>query len=193
MKAIGFARTAINDRDLDAQLQALKDYRCDVIFCDSFEETDHTLDQLELSEVLKKLEAGDVLVVTHLHRLGKSTRQLTELTGTFEKEGIHLVSLQERIDTREAQGLYFKLMDALADMECSLIKERTLTGLDEARKKGKVGGRPKINSEKVKQIRDLYYEKKETIQHISNVCEVSVGTCYKYINLPDEDVAKLLG
>lgn len=191
MKAIGFARTAINDTDLDAQLQVLEDYKCDVIYCDSFEETYHTK-QLELGEVLTELHAGDVLVVTHLHRLGKSTRQLTELTSAFKRDGVHLVSLHEKIDTRESQGIYFQLMDALAEMECSLIKERTLAGLEEARKKGKVGGRPKIDSRKVKQIRDLYYEKKETIQHISQVCEVSVGTCYKYINLPDEDVAKML-
>lgn len=51
-------------------------------------------------------------------------------------------------------------MENLANMECALIKERTLVGLDEARKKGKIGGRPKIDAKTIKKIRRLYYEKK---------------------------------
>ncbi len=41
-------------------------------------------------------------------------------------------------------------MENLANMECALIKERTLVGLDEARKKGKIGGRPKIDAKTIK-------------------------------------------
>ncbi|MDR4197052.1 hypothetical protein FO504_31195, partial [Bacillus cereus] len=86
---------------------------------------------------------------------------------------------QEEIDTRTPMGkIYFQLMEGLAIMECSLIKERTLVGLDEARKKGKIGGRPKIDPKTIKKIRRIYYEKKETIQLISTKCGVSVGTCY---------------
>lgn len=76
-------------------------------------------------------------------------------------------------------------------MECALIKERTLVGLHKARENGKVGGRPKIDGRTVRKIRALYYENKETIQFISNKCGVSVGTCYKYINLPETDVERL--
>ncbi len=71
------------------------------------------------------------------------------------------------------------------------IKERTLVGLHKARENGKVGGRPKIDGRTVRKIRALYYENKETIQFISNKCGVSVGTCYKYINLPETDVERL--
>lgn len=85
----------------------------------------------------------------------------------------------------------FNYMEGLAVMECSLIKERTLVGLDEARKKGKIGGRPKIDPKTIKKIRRLYYEKKETIQLISSKCGVSVGTCYKYINLPEKEIQQL--
>ncbi|MBM9834571.1 recombinase family protein, partial [Enterococcus faecalis] len=79
-----------------------------------------------------------------------------------------LVSLAEQIDTRGPMGqVYFNLMEGLAIMERSLIKERTLVGLNKARKKGKIGGRPKIDPKTIKKIRQLYYEKKETIQYIS--------------------------
>jgi len=62
---------------------------------------------------------------------------------------------------------------------------------DKARKKGKIGGRPKIDPKTIKKIRQLYYEKKETIQYISEKCGVSVGTCYKYIKLSEEEWNKL--
>jgi len=132
-------------------------------------------------------------VVTELHRIGKTTRQLTELTELLKNKQIHLVSLQEGIDTSQSMGsIYFNLMEGLAVMERSLIKERTLVGLNNARKKGKIGGRPKIDPKTVKKIRHLYYEKKETIQFISTKCNVSVGTCYKYIKLPEDEWQKLL-
>ncbi|MVZ47561.1 recombinase family protein, partial [Escherichia coli] len=50
---------------------------------------------------------------------------------------------------------------------------------------------PKIDPKTIKKIRRLYYEKKETIQVISTKCGVSVGTCYKYINLPEKEIQQL--
>ncbi|MEI5994418.1 recombinase family protein [Candidatus Enterococcus mansonii] len=192
MKTIGYARTTITDSDLDAQIKILTDFGCEEIFHESFDITDDKHATSELESVLRILEPGDALVICRLNRLGRSTRQLTELTQTFKGSGIHLVSLDEEIDTRQTMGdIYFKLMNGLALMECDLIKERTLIGLNNARKKGKIGGRPKIDRQTVKKIRHLYYEKKETIQFISSKCNVSVGTCYKYIRLPENEITKI--
>ena len=104
------------------------------------EQNDSTAVHLE--SVIADMQQGDALVICQLHRLGKSTRQLTELTQLFKDRGLHLISLDEGIDTREMGKIYFQLMENLANMECALIKERTLVGLDEARKR-KIGGRPK--------------------------------------------------
>lgn len=189
MKIIGYARTTITDDDLDAQMKVLSDFGCDEIHHETF---DITIDKQPISvleTVLSSLQAGDTLVICRLNRLGRSTRQLTELTQLFKGSGIHLVSLDEQIDTRNPMGeIYFKLMNGLATMEYDLIKERTLIGLSTARKNGKIGGRPKIDKRIVKKIRHLYHEKKETIQFISSKCNVSVGTCYKYINLSEAEV-----
>lgn len=193
MKIIGYARTTITDNDLDSQIKVLSDYGCDEVYHESFDVTNDKQPISELETVLNSLEVGDTLVICRLNRLGRSTRQLTELTQKFKGSGIHLVSLDEEIDTRLPMGeIYFKLMNGLASMECDLIKERTLVGLNNARKKGKIGGRPKIDAQTIKKIRHLYHEKKETIQFISSKCNVSVGTCYKYINLSETDVAKVL-
>ncbi|WP_165006394.1 MULTISPECIES: recombinase family protein [unclassified Enterococcus] len=191
MKIIGYARTTINDVDLTTQVEQLSAFGCQEIYHETYEVKDTGSATIELETVIGNMQQGDALVVCQLHRLGKSTRQLTELTQLFKDRGLHLVSIDEGIDTREMGKIYFQLMEGLANMECALIKERTLVGLDEARKKGKIGGRPKIDAKTIKKIRRLYYEKKETIQFISSKCGVSVGTCYKYINLPEKDIEQL--
>ncbi|KAF1298418.1 resolvase [Enterococcus sp. JM4C] len=193
MKIIGYARTTIINDDLDNQLTHLTKFNCHEIHHESCTDEASQTEHADLASVLRLLQTGDTLVICQLHRLGKSTRQLTELMQQFQQTGIHLVSLQEGIDTRSESGkAYFQLMDGLATMECTLIKERTLVGLNEARKKGNIGGRPKIDGRTVKRIRRMYFEKKEKIQQISNKCGVSVGTCYKYINLSETDVQKFL-
>lgn len=191
MKTIGYARTTITDDDLSTQINYLTAFGCDEIFHEAYEVSSNELVTSELENVLYTLNSGDTLVICRLNHLGRSTRQLTELSQKFKGSGIHLVSLAEEIDTRQPMGdIYFKLMNGLATMECDLIKERTLVGLNNARKKGKIGGRPKIDGRTVKKIRHLYHEKKETIQLISSKCNVSVGTCYKYINLSEAEAAK---
>ncbi|MBL1224963.1 recombinase family protein [Enterococcus sp. BWR-S5] len=192
MNLIGYARTTINENDLDAQLSLLSKYGCDKIYQETFELTGDRACASLLDSVVADLEEDDTLVICRLNYLGKSTRQLTELTQLFETNNIHLVSLKEDIDTRGAEGsVYFRLMDGLARMECELLKERTLVGLTNARKKGKVGGRPKTNKKTVLKIRKMYYEKQETVQAIAAKCNVSLGTCYKYINLSEEELEGL--
>ncbi len=191
MKVIGYARTTITDDHTSEQLNKLKQFGCHEFYHDTYSIEDDERHTLE--SVVARMQPGDMLVVTELHRIGKTTRQLTELTELLKNKQIHLVSLQEGIDTSQSMGsIYFNLMEGLAVMERSLIKERTLVGLNNARKKGKIGGRPKIDPKTVKKIRHLYYEKKETIQFISTKCNVSVGTCYKYIKLPADEWQKLL-
>ncbi len=161
MKIIGYARTTINDVDLTTQVEQLSDFGCQEIFHETYEVEQNDATAVHLESVIADMQQGDALVVCQLHRLGKSTRQLTELTQLFKDRGLHLISIDEGIDTREMGKIYFQLMENLANMECALIKERTLVGLDEARKKGKIGGRPKIDAKTIKKIRRLYYEKKK--------------------------------
>lgn len=192
MSILGYARTTFDTTDTTQLAQTLTAFGCDSVteeFALAGEKNSGKLNTL-----IKALAPGDTLVVTQLNQLGKSTRQLTQLTEALQNRQAHLVSLHEKIDTREAMGpIYFNLMEGLATMECDLIKERTLVGLNEARKKGKVGGRPKTDPKVVKKIRRLYYDKNESIQLISSKCQVSVGTCYKYVNLSEAELAKIVG
>ncbi|MFS8087736.1 recombinase family protein [Enterococcus gallinarum] len=191
MKVIGYARTTIIDKESSEQLNKLKEFGCTELFHETYA-YEENCDNHSLESVIARMQSGETLVVSELHRLGKTTRQLTELTDLLRKRNLHLVSLAENIDTREPMGaIYFNLMEGLAAMEQALIKERTLVGLNNARKNGKIGGRPKIDPKTIKKIRQLYYDKKETIQFISTKCGVSVGTCYEYIKLSEEELDKV--
>ena len=191
MKVIGYARTTIIDKESSEQLNKLKEFGCTELFHETYA-YEENCDNHSLESVIARMQSGETLVVSELHRLGKTTRQLTELTDLLRKRNLHLVSLAENIDTREPMGaIYFNLMEGLAAMEQALIKERTLVGLNNARKNGKIGGRPKIDPKTIQKIRQLYYDKKETIQFISTKCGVSVGTCYKYIKLSEEELDKV--
>ena len=143
MKIIGYARSTITDNSTSEQLNKLEEFGCPEFFHETFS-VEESEENHSLESVVAQMQPGDTLVVTELHRLGKTTRQLTELTDLLKQRELHLVSLAENIDTREPMGeVYFNLMEGLAIMERSLIKERTLVGLNKAAKKAKLAVVPR--------------------------------------------------
>lgn len=111
----------------------------------------------KLDKLLSGVQAGDVLTVWRLDRLGRSLPHLIEAVRDLEAKGAHFQSLSERIDTTTAQGrLTFHLMGALAEFERSLIVERTQAGLKSARSRGvRVGRPPALTPAQVKHARKL--------------------------------------
>ena len=117
MKVIGYARTTIIDKESSEQLNKLKEFGCTELFHETYA-YEENCDNHSLESVIARMQSGETLVVSELHRLGKTTRQLTELTDLLRKRNLHLVSLAENIDTREPMGaIYFNLMEGLAAME----------------------------------------------------------------------------
>lgn len=189
MKIFGYIRTTITDEDPQPQMTSLQEFGCSEIFHEDYLNSE----SISLDEIIDQMESGDTLVVDQLYRLGKSTRQLADLMLRFQTNHFDLVCLTDTIDTRDSSGkLYFQWMNQMASMERALLKERTLLGLSRAREKGKIGGRPKTDAETVHKIRFLFFEKKESIQTIATTCQVSIGTCYKYIHLSESEIATLL-
>lgn len=189
MKIYGYIRTTITDENPQPQMTSLQEFGCTEIFHEDYLKPEST----SLDDILDQMETGDALVVDQLYRLGKSTRQLADLMLRFQASQFDLICLTDNIDTRDSAGkLYFQWMNQMASMERALLKERTLLGLSRARQKGKIGGRPKIDAETVQKIRFLFFEKKESIQTIATTCQVSIGTCYKYIHLSESEIATLL-
>ena len=100
---------------------------------------------------------GDVLIVWKLDRLGRSLPHLIEIVGGLRVRGVGFRSLTESIDTTTAMGEFlFHVFGALAQYERSLIRERVLAGLEAAKRRGRVGGRPrKLDAERIDAARSL--------------------------------------
>lgn len=174
----GYARVSTEQQNLDRQLDMLTQYGVDYIFNEKMTGTKR--DRPELNKLLDRLMAGDTVVVESLSRLGRSTKDLIELVELFEKKQVHLVSLKEQIDTSTPAGkLLFTLMSAIAQFERDVIAERTREGLNAARARGRIGGRPRTNEQKVRQAVKLYQTGQYSVREIEELTGVKKSTLYR--------------
>lgn len=178
----GYARVSTEQQNLDRQLDALRKYGCDVIYNEKMTGTKR--DRPELAKMLDRMTEGDTVVIESLSRLGRSTKDLIELTELFEQKGVHLVSLKEQIDTSTSTGkLLFTLMSAIAQFERDVIADRTREGLKSARARGRTGGRPRTDPDAVRKAIKLYSTQQYSIKEIEELTGVKKSTLYR--NLPD--------
>ncbi len=141
MALIGYCRVSTTDQDLAMQRDALDRAGCSRVFEDKASGARD--DRPGLQKALDRVEAGDVLVVWKLDRLGRSLKHLVEIVTDLEKRGVGFRSLTEAIDTTTNGGkLVFHIFGSLAEFERGLIQERTRAGLDAAAARGRKGGRP---------------------------------------------------
>jgi len=137
---IGYARVSTQDQSLDLQEDALKKAGCKKIFTDKV--SGSRKERPGLNDLISHLREGDSLVIWKLDRLGRSLRDMIDLTKKLDDMGVHFQSITDGIDTKTPAGrFFFHVMAALAQMERDLIVERTRAGLDAARLRGRKGGR----------------------------------------------------
>ena len=100
-------------------------------------------DRTGLAKALAFIKSGDCLVVWKLDRLGRSLPHLLTTITDLKKRGIAFRSLTEQMDTTTPQGMFsLQVLGAVAQLERALIAERTKSGLNAARVRGRVGGNP---------------------------------------------------
>lgn len=176
---IGYVRVSTGDQNLDLQLDALKQVGCDRIYKDIA--SGAKADRIGLLEVLKYIRKGDTLVVWRLDRLGRSLRHLIDTINQINDQGSYFRSIQESIDTSTSGGkLIFHIFGALAEFERDIIRDRTNAGIAAARKRGRVGGRPKItDKKKVALAKSLFKDKSNSIASICEILNVSKTTLYR--------------
>ena len=175
-----YARVSTADQNLDRQLDALKNYGIDVLYCEKMSGTKKS--RPELDRMLKEVKDGDTIVIESLSRLGRSVKNLAELMEVFNQRNIRLVSLKETIDTTTPTGkLLFTILSSLAQFERDVLVERTQEGLAAARARGRNGGRPKTDESAVKKAVALYQTKQYSLKEISDLTGVSASTIYRAI------------
>jgi DNA invertase Pin-like site-specific DNA recombinase len=178
---IGYARVSTDDQKLNLQQDALYTAGCEKIFEDYLSGARAT--RPGLTSALEMARSGDTLVVWRLDRLGRSLKDLIQLTETLKQRAIGLQSLQESIDTTTSSGqLIFHLFGALAEFERNLIRERTNAGLTAARARGRLGGRPKALDPNKRQLAvKLYNDRQHSIDEICQMMGISKPTLYNYV------------
>src|SRR4051794_6750061 len=123
------------------QHDALTKAGCSKIFTDTA--SGAQTERKGLSEALSYVRAGDSLVVWKLDRLGRSLKDLITHITELNDRKIGFKSLTENMDTTTSGGkLIFHIFGALAEFERDIIRERTNAGLEAARTRRKLGGRP---------------------------------------------------
>ena len=179
---IGYARVSTHDQNLDSQLDALQKADCEQIFQEKI--TGKTKDRPELISCLKAIRKGDVLIVWKLDRLARSLKDLVEIITDLNQREIGFKSLTEAIDTTSATGrLVFHIFGALAEFEHSLIRERTIAGLDAARARGRKGGRkPSMSENDIKKAKAMLSDPQITKTEVAKHFGVSRVTLNNSLN-----------
>lgn len=137
---IGYARVSTQDQSPEFQVDALEKAGCEQVFQEKF--TGSLRERPELSQCLRTLRKGDVLVVWKLDRLARSLKDLVEIVQDLHDREVGFKSITEAVDTTSSGGrLVFHIFGALAEFEHDLIRERTKAGLQAARARGRKGGR----------------------------------------------------
>src|SRR3954467_15934703 len=177
---IGYARISTLDQTLALQQDALTQAGCEQLYTDTL--SGSVTERPGLTQALSHLRAGDTLVVWRLDRLGRSLAHLIETVRDLQERGIGFRSLQEQIDTTTSGGkLIFHVFGALAEFERDLIRERTHAGLQAARARGRLFGRPKVLSpQQVKQLQTLAKDERNTVAEICETLGISRATYYRY-------------
>ncbi|MCG2209527.1 recombinase family protein [Staphylococcus epidermidis] len=180
MAKIGYARVSTSDQSLDGQIDTLNEYGCERIFSEKV--SGRKKKRTELDKCLDYLRDGDTLVIYKLDRLGRTTKQLIELSQWLENNHINLHIIDMNVSTKDAMGkMFFTMMSAFAELEANLLSERTKKGLAAARSRGRKGGRPSLPDHKKREIKFLYDEQKLTGEEIAKRTGVSRSSVYRAI------------
>ena len=147
MALFGYGRVSTDGQSLTAQVAELKAAGCTAIFQEKV--SGAKSDRKQLARLIERLGKGDVLVVTRLDRLARSTRDLLNLLGAVADKGAGFKSLRDAwADTTTPHGrLMLTVLGGLAEFERELIRSRTSEGRERAKARGVVmGRRPKLTS-----------------------------------------------
>ncbi len=181
----GYVRVSKNEQNQDLQFDALRKAGCEKIFHEKV--SGASKERPEYAKMVSELRKGDVIVVWRIDRLGRATYELIKLMVEWKEMGVDFRSISEGIDTSTKMGrLWYMLSSVFAENEREILMERTLAGMEAARARGRVGGRPKGLTKKSKELASLaatlYLSKKYSTEQIRQQLKLgSKATLYNYL------------
>lgn len=141
MTIVGYARVSTREQETYLQLDALRRAGCSVVF----EEKASGASQRgrpELAKCIAGLQKGDLMVVYKIDRIARSLSDLLDILRRIEKVGATIKSVTEPLDTTNSMGMFvIQMLGAVAQLERSIIRERSMAGQEAARLRGRLPGR----------------------------------------------------
>lgn len=175
-RLIGYARVSTYGQTLDSQLDQLRAAGCGKIYREKV--TGARPDRRKLLDMLDQLAPGDVVTVTRIDRLARSTFDLFEIVKRIVDAKAQFRSLAEPwADTGTSTGrLMLAVLGGLADLERDLIRTRTAEGRSRAKVRGKHMGRP--HSLTLAQQREATRRRAQgaTLQELADSYDRSIST-----------------
>jgi DNA invertase Pin-like site-specific DNA recombinase len=179
MARIGYARVSSWGQSLQVQLERLAD--CDRVF--SEKESGRTDKREQLQLCLADVRDGDVLTVTKLDRLARSTRDLLNIVSRLEAKKVQFVVLDQQIDTSTATGrLMLSLLGAIAEFENDLRKDRQMQGIAVAKRNGiKFGRKAALTASQIAEMRSLRAEGQKIVDLMTRF-KISKASVYRALS-----------
>ncbi|MCS5603645.1 MAG: recombinase family protein [Paracoccus sp.] len=182
---IGYARVSTEDQDLRLQRAALAAVECRRFFEEKVSGAKR--DRPELARMLDQLRDGDVVVVTRLDRLARSTRDLLDIAETLNEKGAGLQSLAEPwADTTTPGGrMLLTVFGGIAEFERGLIHQRTSAGRAAAKARGvQFGRKPKLTADQKQMAAELIAEGK-SVRQVAAFLNCHPATLYRALPVSD--------
>ncbi len=178
---VGYARVSSYGQALGVQLNKLEKAGCSKIFKEK--KSGRSIQKRQqLEACLDYLREGDVLYICKLDRLARNVRDLKNIAGRLEEEGVGLHVLDQKIDTTTPTGrLMFNMLGVIAEFENDLRRERQLEGIERAKARGvKFGAKKKLTEDEIFQLQICIKEGKKSMSQIAQEFGISRASLYRY-------------
>lgn len=192
----GYARCSTNEtkQDIERQTRILKDNGADVIIYEY--EHGSAAVKKEQRRMMELVQPGDTIITLEVSRLTRSTQQLCELIDEIREKHLRLVIVNSiTIDCRSGEidpmsAAFLQIAGVFAELERGMIRERTRSGMANARAKGKRIGRPTSDVDSVPESfyrpYRMYVKGEINKQELARLTKLSRPTVNKYIRLIEE-------
>jgi DNA invertase Pin-like site-specific DNA recombinase len=179
MSVIGYARTSTTEQNIEPQVEALRAAGCERVFQEQKSGVDAT--RVELARMVDYCREGDVIVCTKLDRIGRSTKEILELTDRLAAKSVAFRCLNINLDTSTATGkMMLTIIAAVATFEREIMLERQKEGIQAAKEAGKYKGRKATAQAKSTEVRELL-EQGLTKQAVADRLGIGVASVYRIV------------
>ena len=189
----GYARCSTNEKmqDINRQVRELKQQGATDITIYLEYESGTKVNRSELNKLLNIVQTGDTIVSTEVSRITRSTKQLCDIIELAKAKHIKLVLGNFVVDCSHeldpmTEGM-LKMMGVFSELERNIISQRVKSGMDNAKSKGKVIGRPTTTADDIPTVFYKHYPKYKNGEinkkEFARLCNLSYPTVYKYLNI----------